>query len=311
MSVKENLLNNSSSFKYYKENYENSLNEIDQLKKIIKTKDDEIKDLSQKLDKEKKQVKELNKNLKRVRDAIINLRNNMFTKFREENLKINELNYAFLFNDTIKNSDWLKQKNFSLNNAASNYSFMYTLFRVLDEVKPKNILELGLGQTSKLTTQFVDYFSDSNLIIVEGDQNWIDHFSNSLNLNKNVEIVQRNLETFNHNGTENLRYANLNDVVKDDKFDLIIIDGPQGFIMDPEPRELVYSRANIWNILDNLSQDFIIIMDDYNRDGEKNTMKHVEDLLTEKGITYYTFKSNGLKEQFVICSEKYQFVSWF
>ena len=53
------------------------------------------------------------------------------------------------------------------------------------------------------------------------------------------------------------------------------------------------------------------IIDDYERLGEKNTMNRVEELLNEKGIEFYTFKSIGLKEQYVICSEKYKFISWF
>lgn len=54
---------------------------------------------------------------------------------------------------------------------------MYTLYRILDEVQPKNILEMGLGQTSKMTTQYAKYYKDSHLLIVEGDQLWIDNFS--------------------------------------------------------------------------------------------------------------------------------------
>ena len=96
---------------------------------------------------------------------------------KEELLRIKEINYAQIFNDTLKESIWLTKKNFSLNRAASNYSFMYTLYRILDEVQPKNILEMGLGQTSKMTTQYAKYYKDSHLLIVEGDQLWIDNFS--------------------------------------------------------------------------------------------------------------------------------------
>lgn len=216
-----------------------------------------------------------------------------------------------IFNDTICESNWLKQRNFSLNNAASNYSFMYILFRILDEVQPKNILEFGLGQTSKMTTQYANSFSNSKLLIIENDQIWIDKFSEKLNLNENIDIIQRGIEKFTHNDTENERYSDLDEIVKDSKYDLIIIDGPLGYTTVPEPRQFDYSRANIWNLIDNLADEFIIIMDDCERKGEQNTMDHMEELLTERDIEYYNFRSTGLKEQYVICSKEYRYVSWF
>lgn len=318
MSIKENILNKSGSYSFYKEHYESLTKKYEELEKKIEEKNLEIKDknkqiksLTNQLKKKDDFIATQSKDLKRIRDAIINLRNNMFTKFRQEASISKEINYALIFNDTIRESDWLKRRNFSLNNAASNYSFMYTLFRVLDEVKPMKILELGLGQTSKMTTQYANAFSDSSLTIVEDDQIWIDNFSNNFVISDNIDIVQRDTEKFIYENTENFRYANLEEIVKDEKFDLVVIDGPLGYVMDPEPCELDYSRSNIWNLIDNLAEDFVIIMDDHDRQGEKNTIIHLEELLKERGITFYNFKSTGLKEQYVICSEKYRYVSWF
>ena len=103
----------------------------------------------------------------------------------------------------------------------------------------------------------------------------------------------------------------MEDVVGDNKFDLIIIDAPQGFIFNPGYHLFDYSRSNIWNLLDNLADDFIIILDDFNRQGEKNTMSHLEELLKERKIDYYHFQSSGIKDQYAICSENYRFVTWF
>lgn len=136
-------------------------------------------------------------------------------------------------------------------------------------------------------------------------------FFKKISLEGNITISCQDTEKFTYNNTENLRYKDLSKIVKDNKFDLIIIDGPNGFF--PENGQfLTYSRSNIWSLIENnLNDDFIIIMDDYERQGEKNTMHIVMQLLKEKNITYYTFKSIGLKEQFVICSEKYKYVKWF
>ena len=178
-------------------------------------------------------------------------------------------------------------------------------------MEPKNILELGLGQTTKLTSQYANFFTDSKLLTIDGDKDWIDNFKENLIISENMDIVYNDLETFTFRDTENLRYKNIKDTVKDEKFDLVVIDGPQGFF-SPGFRMLDYSRSNIWELIpDNLADDFVIVIDDYERKGEKNTIAIVKELLDENNISFSTFNSIGLKEQFVIASDKYKFISWY
>lgn len=307
MTFTEKILQHSNSYNFYKGGYKKltkkekkNKQEIKKLKKQLENKDKEYNKLKNDLNQINNSLNSLNQNFNQYKNT--DYMNSLFSK---------EVRYALVFKDTIEECKWFNNTSFSLNNGAANYSFMYTLFRILDEINPKNILELGLGQTTKLTTQYANFFKDSKLLTVDGDQDWIDVFSEKLTCEGNISIVQQDTEKFMYNETENLRYKDLSNIVKDDKFDLIIIDGPNGFF--PETGELLtYSRSNIWNLLDNnLAEDFVIIIDDYERLGEKNTMNRVEELLNEKGIEFYTFRSVGLKEQYVICSEKYKFISWF
>lgn len=299
MSFTEKMLEHINSYNFYKGGYEKLTKKTKELTKKNENLTKKLNSEREKLNDIKNKVDSLIVNFNRYKSS--DHRNSLFSK---------EVRYALVFKDTIEGCEWLTNTTFSLNNSASNYSFMYTLFRILDEINPQNILELGLGQT-KLTTQYANFFKDSKLITVDGDQDWIDVFSEKLTCEGNINIIQQDTEKFTYNETENLRYKDLSNIVKEDKFDLIIIDGPNGF--NPETGELLtYSRSNIWNLLDNnLAEDFVIIIDDYERLGEKNTMNRVEEVLNEKGIEFYTFKSIGLKEQYVICSEKYKFISWF
>ena len=74
---------------------------------------------------------------------------------------------------------------------------------------------------------------------------------------------------------------------------------------------LDYSRANIWQLIpSNLSDDYIIIMDDYERKGEQNTMDHAKELLKENNKEIFSYTSIGLKTQHAIFTEKYRFISW-
>lgn len=230
---------------------------------------------------------------------------------KQGNLYNREILYSNIFRDTIEGSKWLKSKNFSLYGGAANYSFMYVLYRILDEVQPKNILELGLGQTTKLTSQYVNYMEGSKVTVIEGDQDWIDVFSENLDLTENIKIVKKDVETFRYNKTDNLRYKDFTKGFSDEKFDFIIIDGPQGFFPDTfEP--LDYSRSNIWELIpNNLAEDFIIIIDDYERKGEQNTIKKVHDLLDDENIEYFTLTTLAINQQHIIVSKNYKFVTWY
>ena len=101
--------------------------------------------------------------------------------------------------------------------------------------------------------------------------------------------------------------------MNNEKFDLIIIDGPTGFIGTYCKENLLkYPRTNIWNLIenDNLAENFTIVLDDYDREGEQNTGRHIFELLDEKNITYATYRYHGLKDQLLICSEETSFLTW-
>lgn len=102
---------------------------------------------------------------------------------------MNEMYFAILLTDSIRNSLWLKDKSISLYRWAANYSFIYILFRILDKVSLNNILEFGLGQTSKLTTQYVKFKNQqSKLFICEHNEEWIDIYKEELELSENISI---------------------------------------------------------------------------------------------------------------------------
>ncbi|MCC7553816.1 MAG: hypothetical protein KO202_04890 [Methanobacteriaceae archaeon] len=214
-----------------------------------------------------------------------------------------EILYSINFNDTIRESEWLIKKNFSLNKSSSSYSFLYVLFRILDEINPKNILELGLGQSSKITSQYANFF-DSNLLIIESDKEWIVNFSKNLLLSNNSKILEVPTEYFEFNSSNNLRYKDFSNEISDKKFDLIIIDGPYGYNQE-------YPRSNVWNLVNNIDKEFIIIVDDYERVGEQNTVNELFKIFNENNINYKTVEFEGIKKQLVIYSPKYKFVSWY
>lgn len=286
-----------------------------QTKELQKMTENQTKELAE-LQKIKKDLKVSNDNLDENIKETYHFLEKSFKRiekdFNSENYKkmektMNEIKYSLIFKDTIKNSEWLTNNKFSLNNSSSNYSYMYLLYRVLDETHPKNILEFGLGQTTKMINQFSEYYS-SKVKVIEDNEEWIKHFSKFLDDNKNMEILKTELEEFDSENSTNIRY-NLK-LKKREKFDLILVDGPFGGRLGEEKIPQEYPRSNIWNLVDNLKDEFIIIFDDYDRPGERNTASELMKKLDSNNISYMKKMYKALKYQLIICSENYNFLTW-
>lgn len=222
------------------------------------------------------------------------------------NLYNEELLLAQIFNNLIQSTDWIEDKKFIPVKGAANYSLLYILYVILENIAPERILEFGMGQTSKLTAQYAaNKNQQASLQIIDHDKDWLDYFSAQLPSAKNIKLVHKPLKKFTLNGVESDKYEDLNDVTGDNKYNLIIIDGPWGF-------DRVYPRTNILDLIpQNLDKDFVIILDDAERVGEQNTAALIFKKLEENNIVYHTFYKTALKTQCVITSESLKFLSFY
>ncbi len=107
-------------------------------------------------------------------------------KFHENRNILKEINYADVFNSTIHTSDWLIDKSFSPTSYAIGYPLLYVLYRILDEQHPKNILEFGLGQSTKLFHQYSVFVKEAHITTLEHDAKWIKFFSQRRSLPENA-----------------------------------------------------------------------------------------------------------------------------
>jgi hypothetical protein len=223
-------------------------------------------------------------------------------KLDKNNRISNENLYATIFHDTIKNSKWLNIS-LSLSSGAIGYPFAYILYRTLDEIKPKKILETGMGQSTKIITEYVR--SHENVIhdIVEHDENWIEFFKNNTDMCRfqNVHILKNYKKRYNN--TELNAYKNFKEEFKGKKFDLISIDGPVGVGQD-------YSRMDILDILPQcLEKKFIILMDDCERVGEQRTINLLEAKLKSNGIKYCSgYQYWGITSVYICVSDDLEFL---
>lgn len=217
-----------------------------------------------------------------------------------------ELIHAEIFNNLILNSNWVIKKDFIPIEGAANYSFLFLLYVVLEYLCPDKILEFGLGQTSKLTTQYiVNKKPKAFLNIIEHDTGWYNYFSSQICSNKNIKIDLLPLVKFEQDSSINDKYGNLEKIIEKTRYNLFIIDGPIG-------SKKKYPRTNILDLIPaNLADDFIIIFDDVDREGEMNTVTSLLEKLDKNELKYsYKFKKST-KHQLVIASEAYRFATFY
>jgi hypothetical protein len=230
------------------------------------------------------------------------MKSNKIFHFQNEILnKSNEVEWANIYHDSIRGKEWVEKLPINIGRWAGNYSFFYILNRILSDYKPKRILELGLGESSKFISAYLDnYLSESTHHIVEHDSSWIEYFNNNYKLSKSSNILITPLIVKEINGFKSNYYSDLNSVING-TYDLYIIDGPYGSNR--------FSRYNIISLIENLSihDDFIIIMDDTHRVGENDTVNDLMICLKNKNIKFYKGEYNGCKSQTVITSSKYQY----
>lgn len=215
-----------------------------------------------------------------------------------------EILWAETFNNTISDSSWLKDKSFSPGRWAVGYQYLYAVYRILNTVKPKKILELGLGQSTKLLSQYAKANKEVKHTVVEHDQEWIDFYKRENELAENTEILKLEREYRKYkNDDKVLAFKEFKENLQGQKFDFISIDAPLG------ANAKIYARVDVLEILPEcLEEDFVIVIDDYNRKGEKNTVNEIENILKEYKIKWNKGYYYGLKHSIVICSSNLKFI---
>lgn len=217
-----------------------------------------------------------------------------------------ELLWAKKWEDTKRGIKWIEDMpGISPCGAAVGYNYLYIMTRILNEMEPKNILDIGLGISSTLISQYFTYHASEkgNHIIIEHDPEWVKfynkkHFVSDLSVIIFKECVKKRYAGCEYNG-----YKDFSDNLKGIKFSVISIDGPMGW-----DKPYKHSRRDILEILpDALDDSFVIVMDDYNRKGEKATIAEIEEVLKNNNITYFKGIYPGLTDCCVLTSADNKF----
>ena len=231
----------------------------------------------------------------------------MFTFIKKINYIVrqnNELLWAKIWDDTKVGIEWTKNlPSLSPGRWAVGYPYLYIMTRILNELEPHSVLDLGLGISSTLVSAYFNYkkYPDSVHTIVEHDKNWIDFYKKKNYLSDFSNIVLQKCVEKTIFNTKYNAYEDLKSVIKN-KYSVISIDAPIGC-----PH---HSRRDIIDLLpDILEQSFVIIMDDYDRTGEKETIEEIGNTLNKYNIEFVQSTYSGLKDVCIITSKNYKFLS--
>lgn len=225
-------------------------------------------------------------------------------EFQILDAKIQSLYWGQIYSSTIANSEFLLDKSISPGRWAAGYEYMYVLYRVLNDIKPSSILELGLGQTSKLTGQYAKHAGIPHCII-EHDEEWVNYFTGSwdkFSANSIINILP--LQESSAYGDKYFKYDGFDRLMGKNKFELISIDGPFG-------GDGKASRRDIIDLLpDILPENFVMMFDDCGRDGEIQTVNDVARVLNKNGVSYKygCYDGGGYKKTCVFTSESWKWL---
>ena len=238
---------------------------------------------------------------------------------------LQEIYWSQVYHDTIRDSEWLQDKAVSPGRAAVGYNFLYVLYRALNAMHPSSILELGLGQSTKVVSQYARFFEVEH-IVVDHDQNWADFFrADNERLLGGTDIRVLPLDICPTNGGEkkladiNLFAGNVDlsgdyyyayhgfaEAMRGRRFSFILIDAPFGWI-NP-----THARRDILPLLpDILEDDFVILLDDAGRRGEQHTLADIKEILMANQIDFAEaiYPGASKKECWICASKNWKFLT--
>ena len=225
---------------------------------------------------------ELQKTVVKQGEQIVALRKYNETQFRRIGDQNEELLWARVWQDTCRGVEWLRDlPGLSPGRWAVGYNYLYVMTRILNDTRPRSVLDLGLGMSSTLISQYFRHRDDADgtHTIIESDPEWAAFYALSHPLPPVSEIIHVDCVKKQYDGCEYNAFQDLAGAIGDRKYAVISIDAPRG-----TPK---HSRRDILDIIPKALEDsFAIVMDDCERDGEKATIAELETALKNAGIDY-------------------------
>lgn len=179
--------------------------------------------------------------------------------------------------------------------AAASYSLMYLLTRVMTELPVQRVIELGSGQSTILIDRLRP--TAGMHVAYEQSEIW------ARTVAARAPRCELRCSPLADTVFEGVRYAGFGALQKAD-FELLLVDGPNG--TDHASR---YDCVPL--VEANQAREFVVIVDDADRPGERETVAALTAVLTRRGIEHKLNHLHGRNTQAVITTAGMRAASYF
>ncbi len=202
----------------------------------------------------------------------------------------------------------LQVEDFFLDGAAANPSLQLLNLKILSLCRPRETLELGSGQTTKVLAAYRRRRPESKVLSLEQDISWAEHLrAQGCDGVRHCPLISTEVSLPGVSKRLSTEWYDADALLEGRKFDYILVDGPDHGVGAAERSSL--SRAGILNHLPSiLAPSFIIVFDDVERLGETNTVSACAAMLSASKIAFFQFYVYGGKTQAVLCSGDRKFL---
>lgn len=208
---------------------------------------------------------------------------NVYNTIKTTSSCVQELLWAKTWDDTKSGIEWMKDlPSISPGRWAVGYNYLYVMTRILNEIEPECVLDMGLGISSTLISQYFSHRSGNGSRgihdIIEQDPQWASFYLKKHSLSDASRIYSVPCVEKEYRGCSYNAYSDIGPIVRGKKYHVISVDGPIG--------SSSYSRRDILEYLpDILCDRFAIVLDDTDRTGERATVEEIMTVLESNGIS--------------------------
>lgn len=175
---------------------------------------------------------------------------------------------------------------------AANHSLLYLILRIACEFRPESVLDIGAGQSTLLWAMLRRRGLVGDVLTLEGDPDWARRIG--AQVEHRVLVTPLAPRTIDGHVVMTYDWA----VARAGRrFDVVVCDGPNG-----SPR---HSRRGILSMLRDLPPDFALVMDDAERNGERDTVTAIHDGLQAAGVAYAVGVVRAAKTQVVFAGGRF------
>ena len=196
-----------------------------------------------------------------------------------------EIHYQQIFDAAVARSGLAVPPLFPVGNAA-NASLLYLLFRLTQDFPRLAWLELGAGQSTLLLDALQTGGRIASLVTLEHDPHWAD----TIRAKVGHAVIEAPLRQASLYGLPAEAYGYDSTA----RFDCVTVDGPVG-----TPGRSRWGTLKL--LQENLAEDFVVIFDDAERPGERDTIAKFLELRPEANHIFV----HAAKSQCVVFTSKY------